>query len=183
VTDVNALMLGNVRLPVYLSFLNRMLMLKNTLRLGLLSVLLILTVPSEAAVVTPDQAGALTYSLEDLQRDKVEARLGRKLKFKEKVGLWILKKRVKRQERRAKRAQRGTGPVDGLAIASFICGILGFLGITAIAAVVLGIISLSGFSRDPGFRTGRGFAIAGIVLGGLTILGFLLLVTFFALIF
>ena len=116
-----------------------------------------------------------------MQKEKIEARLGRKLKFKEKIGLWILKKRVKRQERRAKRAQRGGGPVDGLAIASFVCGILGFLiGWPAIAALVLGIVSLSGFNRNPGFRRGKGYAIAGIIMGGVVILAVLVIVAIFA---
>lgn len=144
----------------------------------LLLFLFLIAPPTEAAVVAPaNPAPTTTYSLADLDRVKIEARLGRKLKLKEKVGLWILKKKMKRQERRAKRTQRGAGPVDGLALASFVCGILGLVIFwPAILALVLGIISLDGLNRNPGYRTGRGFAITGIILGGIVILAFLLLV-------
>ncbi|WP_216650004.1 DUF4190 domain-containing protein [Lewinella sp. W8] len=152
------------------------------MKLVFLLPLFLVSFAAGGAAVAPAPANQTAgITLADLDKDRVEARLGRKLKFREKVGLWILKKRVKRQERRARRAQRGAGPVDGLALASFICGILGFLiGWPAIAALVLGIVSLSGFNRNPGFRTGKGFAIAGIVLGGVVILAVLTVVAIFA---
>ncbi|MFG1850626.1 DUF4190 domain-containing protein [Actinomadura geliboluensis] len=55
---------------------------------------------------------------------------------------------------------------NGLAVAAFITGLLGCLGVLGI---ILGAISLSQIGRNGG--RGRGFAIAGIVLSSLWILG------------
>jgi hypothetical protein len=53
---------------------------------------------------------------------------------------------------------------NGLAVAALVCGIIGFFcGLTAIAAIPLGIVGLRR-SRELG-GTGRGMAIAGLVLG------------------
>ena len=68
---------------------------------------------------------------------------------------------------------------DGLGIASMIVGIVGltltccwFVAIAAdIVAIVLGIVSLNKISNSNGERSGKGFAIAGIVLGGLGVVG------------
>lgn len=68
---------------------------------------------------------------------------------------------------------------DGLGIASMIVGIVGltvtccwFVAIAGdIVAIVLGIVSLNKISNSNGERSGKGFAIAGIVLGGLGIVG------------
>ena len=56
--------------------------------------------------------------------------------------------------------------VSGLAIASLVLGILSVFtcGITAIPAIILGIISLVLIEKSGGRITGRGFAIAGIII-------------------
>jgi len=61
---------------------------------------------------------------------------------------------------------------SGLAIAALVLGILSFFtcGITAIPAIILGIVSLVRIEKSGGRITGRGFAIAGIVV---PVLGFL----------
>lgn len=61
---------------------------------------------------------------------------------------------------------------SGLAIAALVLGILSFFtfGITAIPALILGIISLVKIEKSGGRITGRGFAIAGIVV---PVLGFI----------
>ncbi len=61
---------------------------------------------------------------------------------------------------------------SGLAIAALVLGILTFFtfGITAIPALILGIISLVKIEKSGGRLTGRGFAIAGIVV---PVLGFI----------
>ena len=70
------------------------------------------------------------------------------------------------------------------AIASLVCGILGlFLFYLAVPALVFGIISLGKIEEEKYYRKGKGMAIAGIVLGGLVILAFILIIGFFALIF
>ena len=59
-----------------------------------------------------------------------------------------------------------TPKTSGLAIAAFILGILGFFScaLTAIPAIICGIISLIKIEKSGGRITGKGFAIAGIVV-------------------
>jgi hypothetical protein len=54
---------------------------------------------------------------------------------------------------------------NGLAIASMVLGILCVYWITSILAVIFGHIALSQIKRSNGTQTGRGMAIAGLVLG------------------
>lgn len=64
---------------------------------------------------------------------------------------------------------------SGKAIASLVCSLLCFVTPASIAAVVLGHLSLSDIKKSGGRLTGRGMAIAGLVLGYLgTALGVLL---------
>ncbi|MGZ3581580.1 MAG: DUF4190 domain-containing protein [Ktedonobacterales bacterium] len=69
---------------------------------------------------------------------------------------------------------------SGLAIASFICGLLTLFAFPylGIAAVICGHIALGQIRSSGGFIAGRGFALAGLILGyimlGLGIIGFLL---------
>lgn len=150
--------------------------------------LLFITVPATAAFAAPpaavEDAAALPASLSsaDLTREAVESKIGRKLKFKERVILSVARGKLKGAERRAAKKANGGGPTDGFAIASLVCGILGlFVGVTAIPALVFGIISLNRINRDPQYLKGKGMAIAGIVLGGIVILALLLLLLIVAL--
>jgi hypothetical protein len=54
---------------------------------------------------------------------------------------------------------------NGLAIASMVLGILCIYWITSILAVIFGHVALSQIKRSNGTQTGRGMAIAGLVLG------------------
>ncbi|HEY9497361.1 MAG TPA: DUF4190 domain-containing protein [Intrasporangium sp.] len=67
---------------------------------------------------------------------------------------------------------------NGLAIAALCCGLLGIFPIAAIAAIVLGIFALSQLQRR--IQRGRGMAIAGIVLGGLWLVGWAVALVFAA---
>lgn len=71
----------------------------------------------------------------------------------------------------------GNLETSGKAIASLVCGILFFFLPSAIAAVVMGHLSLSDIRRSPGRLSGRGMAIAGLVLGylGLAVLPILII--------
>jgi hypothetical protein len=61
------------------------------------------------------------------------------------------------------------GSTNGLSVAALICGICGFLcGVPAILAIVFGCMGLSQ-TRQRG-QSGRGMAIAGLVLGSLWVL-------------
>ena len=63
---------------------------------------------------------------------------------------------------------------NGLAIASMVLGIVWIYWIGSILAVIFGHISLTQIKNSNGTQSGRGMAIAGLVLGYIGI-GFLLL--------
>lgn len=152
------------------------------MRITLLLFILFASISTTSAAVAPAKnATPATTQLTaaDLTRDAVEARIGRKLKFKERIALSMVRGKAKRAERRQVRG----GATDGLAIASLVCGILGlFLFWLAVPALVLGIISLDRYSNGI-YHTGKGIAIAGIVLGGIVILAILVVLVLFASIF
>ncbi len=52
-----------------------------------------------------------------------------------------------------------------MAIASFVCSILWIYGIGSILAVVFGAIAIRQINASNGWSTGKGFAIAGLVIG------------------
>lgn len=59
---------------------------------------------------------------------------------------------------------------SGLAIASLVCGILGpcTVGLAAVVGLILGIVALSRIAKSAGQLTGRGLAIAGIIISAAT---------------
>lgn len=70
--------------------------------------------------------------------------------------------------------------LSGTAIASLICGITGsVLFFTAIVGVILGIVSLKQIKRSNGEKSGKGIAIAGIVVSSAS----LVLILFIAILF
>jgi Domain of unknown function (DUF4190)/Uncharacterised protein family UPF0547 len=64
---------------------------------------------------------------------------------------------------------------NGLAIASLVLGIIWVYGLGSILALVFGFVAKGQIDRSNGRETGRGMAIAGIVLGSIGV-GLLLLV-------
>ena len=56
------------------------------------------------------------------------------------------------------------GSNSGLAIASMVLGIIWVFYIGSVLAVILGHVALSKMKKDPSIG-GRGFAVAGVVLG------------------
>jgi hypothetical protein len=70
--------------------------------------------------------------------------------------------------------------IDGIGLVSFTLGILGAIiaGIPfGIASIVLGIISRGKINRNPARFVGRGFSVAGIILGFLDIIAVLILIS------
>lgn len=63
---------------------------------------------------------------------------------------------------------------NGFAVASLVLGIVWAMGVGSILALVFGYIAKSQIDRSPDEETGRGMAIAGIVLGWVGV-GFLVL--------
>jgi hypothetical protein len=63
-----------------------------------------------------------------------------------------------------------TPPGKGLALASLLCGIGGLLtcGLTALVGVILGILALVKIAK--GAATGKGLAVAGLVVSGLVVI-------------
>ena len=63
----------------------------------------------------------------------------------------------------------GRPPTNGMAVASMVLGILGVVGmiwiVSPILALVFGYIAKGQIDRSGGAQEGRGYAIAGIVLG------------------
>ncbi len=66
------------------------------------------------------------------------------------------------------------GGTNGLAIASFVLGILGALTLTAIAGIVFGIVALVKIRNVA--QKGKGFAIAGLVLSAVWLVGLVTLI-------
>jgi hypothetical protein len=58
-----------------------------------------------------------------------------------------------------------TQTTNGLAVASMIAGIVWMWWLGSICAVVFGHVALGQIKRSNGWQTGRGMAIAGLVLG------------------
>ncbi len=67
---------------------------------------------------------------------------------------------------------------NGMAIASMVLGILWLYWIGSILALIFGMIAKNQIERSGGYETGRGMAIAGIVLGWVGV-GFLLIFILF----
>jgi hypothetical protein len=64
---------------------------------------------------------------------------------------------------------------NGLAIASMVCGIIWVYWLGSILALVFGYVAKSQIDKSHGTQTGRGMAVAGIVLGWVGV-GFLTLI-------
>ncbi len=61
----------------------------------------------------------------------------------------------------------GRPKTSGLAIAAFVLSLLWIFGFGSLLAVIFGIIALVSISRSHGTRRGRGWAIAGLVIGAI----------------
>jgi len=68
----------------------------------------------------------------------------------------------------------------GLAIASLVLGIVWVYGIGSILALIFGYQAKAQIDRSGGRESGRGMAVAGIVLGWIGVAGFLLFILFAA---
>lgn len=55
--------------------------------------------------------------------------------------------------------------VDGLAVAALVLGIVWVYWIGSILAVIFGAVAIKRINESNGWRTGKGMAIAGLVLG------------------
>lgn len=82
---------------------------------------------------------------------------------------------------------RTTAPSQGLALASMIVGILGLVAggclgpIPGIVALVLGLTALSQIKNTPDKVSGKPFATAGVIIGAISTVFYMLLVIWFIL--
>ena len=105
-----------------------------------------------------------------LNKANIEVLLGRKLTFREKLVLPLIKKKFAKGLPSDKAAIEAV--TDGMAIAGLVTGILSLLifgFILGILGIVFSGIALKRIKREPEKRKGRGMAVAGLVCG---IIGF-----------
>lgn len=155
----------------------------------LLSLMLLISISttSFAALSGPTASPVVAETkTPDLDRKTIEAQLGRKLNFAERIVLGSVKRKAKRQARRGQRS----GPFDALAIVSFGLGVLTILStftlsgvlfiLSGLGAIITGIVALVNLGGKNDYKRGRGFAIAGIAapVASLALL-FLFIVLFF----
>jgi len=128
------------------------------------------TTAATAALATPvEETVASKTNATTFDRKAVEARLGRKLRFSERIALGVIKRKANRRARSRKRS----GPMDALALTSFGLGILTIIGsltgsaalfvLLGLGAIVSGVVSLINLGGKSDYKRGRGFAIAGII--------------------
>ncbi|MBK9981398.1 MAG: DUF4190 domain-containing protein [Saprospiraceae bacterium] len=124
---------------------------------------------SSSPVNTEDHTGIL-HQTNPLDRTQIESQLGRKLKFKERIALSILKSKIRHAEKKghALPLEYSQSSTEGFAIAGFVIGIVSVLLISllfGILAIVFSAISLSKIRKYDGLYKGRGLATAGLVMG------------------
>ncbi|MEM8525193.1 MAG: DUF4190 domain-containing protein [Bacteroidota bacterium] len=115
----------------------------------------------------------------DLDKKGLEQRLNRKLTFKEKVALPFVKRKLKKYPKLSTAEATEYAKLNGLALASFIVGLVSLLFagiILGICAIVFGGIALNKIEKFPDEFRGRGFAAAGMILGGVGVIGALIFI-------
>ena len=65
---------------------------------------------------------------------------------------------------------------SGLAIASLVLGVFWLYGLGSVLAVIFGSVALRNINRSNGWVTGKGMAIAGLVLGIIGLIVFAILI-------
>ncbi len=114
-----------------------------------------------------------------LNRTQLESQLGRKLTFKERIGLSLLKAGIAKDQKHNSVTDSPTsGKTNGLAISGFIIGLLSLFiaGIPlGIVAIIFSAISLGQIKKKG--EKGRGFAIAGLILGIIGLVGAIVFLT------
>ena len=71
---------------------------------------------------------------------------------------------------------------NGMATASLVFGILWMYGIGSILALVFGYLGKAQIARSEGRETGRGLAVAGIVLGWIGVVATIVIILMFAIV-
>ena len=174
-----------------------------TVFLVLISTSLTFAVESAAVPSSPEKKEIDLKSNSPIPSKKDwEKKLGRKLNFKERLSLRLIQKKLKKQAAK-QTSQQGKESIDRFAVIGFLSGmlslfltpIIGIVGIDSFVTLVvtIGILGIVGIVCSAigmhktqglkGFRKkGRGYAIAGLIIGILltlfSIFLFLLFLTF-----
>lgn len=150
--------------------------MKNLILSTLLSLTFIFSSSSTLqAVVAPLANTEKTESILDLSatdiaqldHQAIEKKMGRSLKWKEKIALKWAKRKAKKTAAKQHRKNTHEGGTDALAIAGFVLGVMGLLYwgfVLGLLGVIFSAIALRRIKRNPGLG-GRGLAIAGLVTG------------------
>lgn len=107
-----------------------------------------------------------------LNRAEIESQLGRKLTFKELIGVSLLKSRIAKEQKHHSVPGAAAGKTNWLAIAGFVIGLVSLFiaGIPlGIVAVVFSSIAMGQIKKNG--EKGSGFAVAGLILGIVGIVG------------
>jgi len=141
--------------------------------LFLLSTLCV-TLLCQTALAAPYQSSTSTTPAEQtLDRKALEQQLGRKLKLKERIGLWWAKKQLKKAQEEPERKTSASAIVGfAFSVVGVALLIPGFFNLSILAisliAVLLGLIfsiaSLVNIAKAPEKKKGKAFAIFGLLI-------------------
>jgi len=107
-----------------------------------------------------------------LNRAQLESQLGRKLTFKERIGLSLVKAGIVKDHKHHSVTDTPAAKTNGFALSGFIIGLVSLF----VAGIPLGIVAVifssiaMGQIKKKGEK-GSGFAIAGLILGFIGIIG------------
>lgn len=106
-----------------------------------------------------------------LNRAQLETQLGRKLTFKERIGLSLLKSGITK-DKKHQPVTDSSSRTNGFAVAGFVIGLVSLF----VAGIPLGTVALvfSGIALgqiEERGEKGKGFAIAGLILGIIGVVG------------
>lgn len=97
-----------------------------------------------APPVKPADAPAAAQSF-NLNRQALEQQLGRKLTFKERIGLGVVKRKVRREQRRAQRGKATKSHKKGFGIIGFVLGLVGLvLAGILLSVILIGVLAIVG---------------------------------------
>ena len=114
----------------------------------------------------------------NLDRKSLQNKMGRKLTFKERISLRLVKRKLRKNVNLTPDEAATQVETNGLAIAGFVLGLLSIF----IAGIILGLLgvifsmtALNKIKRNPNMG-GKGLAIAGLILGLIGLVGAFLVI-------
>ena len=137
-----------------------------------------------AVVVSPQVEVHSVYELStddilSLDRHALQQKIGRKLKFKERIALKMVKRKLKKNAKLTPDEAKAELGTSGMAVASFVLGLLSLFVagiILGVLAIIFSAIALNKIRENPGMG-GKGLAIAGLVLGIVGVVGALVVLS------